>query len=369
MKYSNLLLTAAAGLLATACSSDRDVNDGLADRQQQEAPVEIRLGSSLNAVTRAYTATQGNEIAANELIWAWIDDAGEATATPAINASEHVKAWQVKAAALATGETAQALNSVGTTKYYYPYSGRNINVYALHGNFNNTPPDGSTPWDTFKASLTHSVTADQTVSGNYEKSDLFCAHKLNQSKSTTKIELPFKHVLSKVEVYLFRGNGVEAADLAAAKISSVTILNTKLVGDITLTKPSASSTANVASAAVQTSATATAIKMKLQTNASGEEKSDFTPPTGLTDKKAYVYGEAIIIPQTVGDPTASPVTTEKFISVNFAAGGSLEAKIAQKFEAGKKYVFYITVNRTDLTLTATLSDWTSSGSPISGTAE
>lgn len=358
MKYTNQILIAIAGLLTVACSNDSEVSYNQENKQSQE-PVEIKLGSSLNATTRAFTATQGEVIATNEYVYAWIDDAG--STSPAVAASEYVKGWELKAAAPANVGDPQALNSTGTTKYYFPSSGRNINVYALHGNFNNSITDGSTTWATFSTSLTHSVEANQNTSGNYEKSDLFCAHVLNQSKTNTTINLPFTHVLSKVEVYLFRGTGVTAADLAG--ISSITLKNPVLTGNVTLSKPT--TTSGLVASVATTSATSD-ITMKLQTDASGVDKSS-DAPTGFTpdasDMKAYAFGEAIIIPQAIGASAAAD-----FISVNFSAGGSLTAKVSQTFSAGTCYTYFIIVNRTGLQLTATLADWTSGGI-ITGAAQ
>lgn len=365
MKYTKQILIAMAGLLTVACSNDSEIGENQANNSSQE-PVEIKLGSSLNATTRAYNLTQGNVIATGQTVYAWIDDAG--STSPSVAASEYVKGWTLTAAAPASAGAPQALNSVGTTKYYFPSTGRNINIYALHGNFNNSVTDGSTTWATFSSSLTHSVEANQHTAGNYEKSDLFCAHLLNQSKSSTTLQLPFKHVLSKIEVYLFRGVGVTAADLAG--ISSITLKNPVLTGTVSLTKPTAT-TANVASVAVPSTSNKGDITMKLQTKTTGENMSSDAPSTGFSpadnDKKAYALGEAVIIPQTIGTPGTTPVTAD-FISVNFSVGGSLVAKVAQTFAAGTKYTYFIIVNRTGLQLTATLADWTS-GSIIAGEAQ
>lgn len=362
MKYTKQILIAMAGLLTVACSNDSEIGENQANSSSQE-PVEIKLGSSLNATTRAYNLTQGNVIATGQTVYAWIDDAG--STSPSVAASEYVKGWTLTAAAPASPSAPQALSS--SNKYYFPSTGRDINIYALHGNFNNSVTDGSTTWATFSSSLTHSVEANQHTAGNYEKSDLFCAHVLNQSKTSTSINLPFKHVLSKIEVYLFRGVGVTAADLAG--ISSITLKNPVLRGTVSLTKPT-TTTANVASVAVPSTSNKGDITMKLQTDASGVDKTSEAPagfnPDG-SDKKAYAFGEAVIIPQTIGTPGATPVTAD-FISVNFSADGSLVAKVAQTFAAGTKYTYFIIVNRTGLQLTATLADWTS-GSIIAGEAQ
>lgn len=364
MKYMKLFLITIAGLLIVACGNESD----LVNNHSQER-VEIKLGSSLNVATRAaFTATQGEEIASGEIIYAWIDDVGDPSATPTpIAASEYVTGWTLSAAAPVNTGDPQVLNSVGPNKYYFPTTGRNINIYALHGNFGTAVTEGTTTWATFETSLTHSVEKNQNSDGNYEKSDLFCAHLLNKGKTDGTLNLPFNHVLSKVEVYLFRGTGVSAADLS--NISSITLKSPELTGDVTLTKPS-DATTQVASVAVPETSNKDDITMRLQKDASGVDKSS-EAPEGFSpdddDMNAYAFGEAVIIPQTIGTPGETPVTAD-FISVNFSEGGSLVAKVAQTFDAGTRYRFFIIVNRTGLQLTAKLSDWTSGGT-IPGVAD
>ena len=375
MKYTNLFLTAIAGLFISACSSDNEIKETPVSPSQEQ--VEIKLGSSVNAIatTRALTVTPGDVIPTGETVYAWIDDVGDPGNS--IAASEHVSGWTLTAAAPANVGDPQALNSTGTTKYYYPSTGRNINVYALHGNFNNAVTEGTTTWATFSTTLTHEVKKNQTgiaaaapenYTDGYDKSDLYCAHLLNQAKTATALQLPFKHVLSKIEVYLFRGTGVTGADIAG--ISSITLKNVELTGDVTLSKPTVTTTP-IASVTVPATPNKGDITMKLQTDASGVDKTTevdalagFTPDA--SDKKAYAFAEAIIIPQTIGDTTTP--TPANFISVNFGAGGSLVAKVAQPFTAGNRYCYFIKVDRTGLQLTATLSDWTSGGI-TGGTAE
>ncbi len=365
MKMKRLILVATAGLTMMACTRENALQVNPLSPSSER--VEIKLGSSLNAATRAFTPTQGDVIATGETVYAWIDDVGPSGATP--SPIEEVKGWTLTAVAPVNQGDPQALNS--TTTYYFPDSGRNINVYALHGNFGTAVTEGTTTWATFSTALTHSVEANQQTAGNYEKSDLFCAHLLDQAKTTSALLLPFKHVLAKVEVYLFRGEGVTGADLAG--ITSITLKDVELTGDVTLTK--ATPITNIASVAVPSTPNKADVTMRLQTNSTGEDMtaqasglSGFTPAGAPTapDYKAYAFGEAIIIPQTIGD-TATP-TPANFISVNLAGGGSLIAKVAQAFTAGNCYKYFIVVNRTGLQLTATLTNWTDGGT-TAGTAD
>ena len=383
MKYTTLFLAAIGGLMTAACSNDSDINNGQTASEQQER-VEIRLGSSLNAVTRAaYTTTQSDKLAAGQKVYVWIDDHGNGTTS----ASAYINAWALTSGADATvtGLTNPVvLNSDNSYKFYYPNTGNNIDIYAVHGNLLTTdatpveimtctqdaPLTGATA---FPTTLTHTIKPNQTgvsmtseaYTDGYEASDLLVAKNTNCAKSATSHNLPFQHLLSKIEVYLFAGNGVTKSDLQDAD-ASLTLLNTKLQGTLTLTK----AYATIGSVAPATGSTTGTIYMKLQAQ-DDQAPTDYTAPTGITsDGNAYRFGEAIIIPQqfdTVGDGSGS---AQNFISFNFKGGGSLVAKVKQDFLSGKRYIYYITVNRTGLTLTATLTDWTAGTiSPTTGTAE
>lgn len=382
MKYTNLFLTAIAGIIITACSSDNEIKETPVTPSQEQ--VEIKLGSSVNAVTRAaYTVTQGNKLASGIKVYAWIDDAGNGTTS----ATPYINAWSLTSGADATvsGLTNSVkLDSDNSYKFYFPNTGNNIDIYGIHGNFVETitpctqaaPLTGAT---TFPATLTHKIKTNQTgvaatapedYADGYEASDLMVAHKKNCAKSAASHNLPFQHLLSKIEVYLFAGNGVSKSDLQAAN-TTITLKGTKLEGTLTLTK-TPTGTDPIGSVAV-TGTTTGDIKMKLQKQ-DDQEPAGYTAPTGIVspDTHAYVFGEAIIIPQTIGNPAANPDPVKAdFISVNFGSGGSLVAPVSQVFDSGKKYTYYITVNRTGIVLTATLSDWTdgTGGTPISGTAE
>ena len=383
MKYQTITLAIIGALTTAACSNDSDINNSQTAIQQQER-VEIRLGSSLNAATRAaYTTTQSNKLATNQKVYVWIDDHGNGTTS----ASAYINAWALTSGADATvtGLTNPVvLNSDNSYKFYYPNTGNNIDIYAVHGNLLTTdatpaaittcteaaPLTGATA---FPTTLTHTVKPNQTgvsmtsetYTDGYEVSDLLVAKNTNCVKSATSHNLPFQHLLSKIEVYLFAGNGVTKDDLQDAD-ASITLLNTKLQGTLTLTKANDP----IGAVAPATTSTTGTIYMKMQAE-DDQQPSGYTAPTGITsDGHAYRFGEAIIIPQKFDTTYDGNGDAQNFISFNFKGGGSLVAKVKKEFESGKRYIYYITVNRTGLTLTATLTDWTDgTASPTTGTAE
>ena len=69
-----------------------------------------------------------------------------------------------------------------------------------------------------------------------------------------------------------------------------------------------------------------------------------------------VFGEAIVVPQTLTATAAAPLN---FIKVHLNDGGDLYAKITSNitFEPGKKYLYTITVNLSGITLTSSITDW------------
>ena len=326
------LSIAFAALLLTACSSDQET-----ELSQQENLVEIKLSSGLDVMTRAYTPTQATAIADNEIVYAWVDNADNTQKYPA---------WELKA-------SSQNLDSNVATepiKYYPTTSTGEVNVYALHGNFAaGTFTNGTTAYPT--AAFTHSVLSNQQTAGNYEKSDLLYA-KNNFTRSTTRQTMEFKHMLSKIEVGLKAGAG--APVLTGA---TVEIMNTKPDAAVTLTK----ATASTGYTATEIVAGGTVANITMKTTAKdGTNGGVVTTGATTSESDVEVFGEAIIVPQTI---TASSTAKVNFIKVTLASGGVLYAKLSANttFAPYKKYIYIVTVELTGLTLSSTIADWSTDG--------
>ena len=148
----------------------------------------MRLSSSLDQRTRAaYTKTQETQILSGENVYAWVDEA------KSDGAVEYIQAWQL---------TADGSGNFSAAQKTYPISGNPINVYAVHGNFS-TAPSGSFP----TAALSHHVNVVQNTSAGYAASDLLYATGTNLARQTAAHQLTFRHLLSKIEVYLVAGIG------------------------------------------------------------------------------------------------------------------------------------------------------------------
>ena len=316
MKTKLFMTMAAATMILAGCSND------------ENEPVdnwngEIRLTSGVTTQTRANT--QATKIQEGETVYAWAD---KASATP-----NYIKAWTL---------TAGSSNNFTGNSQYYPTDGSNLDFYALHGNFKEATFTENTT--EFPASaIVHSVEADQsnTDMKNYAKSDLLYAVQKNVARSKDAVQLPFYHMLSKVEVALKSGNG--NPDLTDA---TVTIVGTKLKTDFTADK-----------AADMTDQSARAGMIAIT-----ESNNDATPITirtvTTTDFSGNTeYGEAVVLPnQTIAK-------NAPFIQVTLANGAVFSYKIPDtddlKLESGKKYTYKITVNQSGLTVTSKIDDWTS----------
>ena len=346
MKYRNLLLATSALLTAAACS-----NDGTAPEEVGKS-VELRLTSSLSdGQTRAFdtdadiTRLQGEQIAAGEKVYAWVDSRNSTTT------SAYVNAWELTAGT-AAGE---ADGSFRGDTHYYPSSGDNVDIYCIHGNFTGITA-GTTAFP--ETALTHTVALDQSTPANYQKSDLLYGSVQNQARKTSQ-SIIFKHKLAKVEVKLKVGTGTTVAQLTNEG-TTVHILNTKnrvqwlpvkqdAFASVTpaTTIPAYGGTLGDLSFEDATTAATTGINMYLQKDASVADAIG----------NIAVFGEAIVVPQTLTATAAAPLN---FIKVHLNDGGDLYAKITSNitFEPGKKYIYNITVNLTGITLTSTITNWT-----------
>lgn len=306
---------AAATMILAGCSND------------ENEPVdnwngEIRLTSGVTVQTRSNT--QATQIQKGETVYAWAD---KASATP-----NYIKAWTL---------TAGSSNNFTGTSQYYPTDGSNLDFYALHGNFKEaTFTENTTEFPT--TAIVHSVEADQsgTDMENYAKSDLLYAIQKDVARSKNTVQLPFYHILSKVEVALKSGDGNPNLEGAV-----VTIVGTQLKADFMPDKAvnmtEQSDRAGMI-AITESNNTVTPIKIRTVTTTDFDSNTD--------------YGEAVVLPeQTISQNTA-------FIQVKLANDVVFSYKIPDvgglTLESGKKYTYKITVKQTGLTVTSKIEDWT-----------
>ena len=138
----------------------------------------------------------------------------------------------------------------------------------------------------------------------------------------SNVAFNFTHKLCKMELTLKPGSGMTGTELSGL---TVELTGQQTAGTFNVTQP--------ASAVSVTTGTATPIP--LLTNADG------------------TFAEGIVLPSERG--MSLNITLSDGASVfSWPLGNATES---QKFEAGKKYLYTITVNKTNIDVTATITDW------------
>lgn len=316
---------AATTLLLAACSNEENFGNN-------EKPWDGRLhfSSKVAELTRTGTYDLDTKIANGEKVWLYID---KATGPTQIYGKELT----------ANGST----GFTGGDDMSYPAGEASISLYAFHGNISYDPGSGVTsdmPDNYPTVEFTHAVKADQKTEANYAKSDLLYAKETKTQQAVKDasgaVALTFKHLLSKIEVVLKKGTGMDAVN-----ITKVEILNTKLKGTFTPAKATGADAVAVTVAATDN----TAAPIEINAN--------------LTELSGDVLNEAIIIPQTVANEA-------QFIKVTLSTGGELFYKLKKEttFAKGTKYKYTITANLTDLTVTSEVTGWGTGTGDDSGSA-
>lgn len=316
MKTKYFMTMAAAALIFAACSNDENEMDNWNG--------EIRLTSGIEVQTRA-THNLDELLKEGESVRIWVDDAKDPQATVS---KENLYENNV----LTVGNSG-ALS--GGTIMYFPQSGNKVNIYALHTN-------ATLNGDAFPGSaLTHQVEQDQrsTVieSGKgYQGSDLVFAKSAGVERTSNVVSLTFAHLLSKIEVVLVAGDGLQANE-----IKTVEILNTKLNAKFTPSKTT------------DFSVTADGIIAADQNPITIDNGTTDASDAAGADETKKVLNEAIIVPQTLALGT-------EFIRITTTGGGVLTYALPAEKEFAKKtkYRYTVTANLTGLTVTSTISAWT-----------
>lgn len=318
----NYILFAAAALMLGACSNDENLDN-------LNGPVELRLTSGLEVQTRA-THSLDTQLKNGEEVHVWVDDAKNTQTT--------VTKENIYENCILTAGDNGALS--GETMYF-PETGNQVNIYAIHGNFGDA--DFTDFWS---AGQTHTIVQDQKSSGDgYAKSDLVYAKHTNVARTKQAVNLEFRHLLSKIEIVLVQGEGKPTID-------KVEILYTKLDAKFTPDKTE-ENIAITASGTVEENPIEIDKDLTTKTDAEG------------TDESKKKLNEAIIVPQdlTKGTP---------FIRVTTAEGGKLIYRLPENktFDPAKKYRFTVTANLTELkVVSAKITDWTKETGDENGTAE
>lgn len=308
---------AAAVIALAACSSEEE--------NVQSWNGEIRL-SAVNVVqTRAAQGIQSTAFDNGEKVDVFIN---ENATTPSIEYPQPLVYTSGTGGVLTTSD-----------EQYYPQS-NGVNIFAVY-------PSGVAGTNVNATNVAFDVESDQSEEDAYKASDLMVGAPANNpvSKTSGTVQLTFKHCLSKININISAGDGIDPVDLQDA---TVTILNTTTGG-----------TFNVQTGAV----TANGVQAAATPIIAGTlEVREDTGVQGIS---------AIIVPQTVS-------AGRQFISIRY--GGDQQTPATElfytlpqaasvDFAAGYSYTFNITAKKSGLTLDgSTITDWQDYGDEFSGEA-
>ena len=182
----------------------------------------------------------------------------------------------------------------------------------------------------YTATLTDGVYAvDVTEQGDLSAIDLMAAGEQTADCINPKVRFNFEHKLSKIEFTFKAGDGMAASELAGMTV--------QLTGQ----QPKATFDVTQPDGAVNVG-TDNPIMLTLNTASDG------------------MSAEGILLPnESLDNMTLHLVLADKS---NFFIW-NLNESTAQKFEAGHKYVYNITVNRSGLGVTSTIADWEEGNGP------
>ena len=195
---TRLMILVAVAAVAVACHDGGEGPGG--------GPEELRLTGAVKGEVVARGAAAGEVIAAGEVVHAWVDEA----VNPAV---AHVKAWRLEA---------DGNGGLDGTTCYFPENGNDVNIYAMHGNFNYVIEEGVMGFPAMLYCEVERMQAGEIGVANRAKSDLLFAiergvSRGRESDGVTTRELTFYHLLSKVEVALKASD--EVGDLTGAVVS------------------------------------------------------------------------------------------------------------------------------------------------------
>ena len=215
-----------------------------------------------------------------------------------------------------------------TTSQYYPQSGNGINIFAVY-------PSGVAGEDVEATEVEFSVKEDQSTEENYKASDLMVGSPASNpvAKTSSNVELTFKHCLSKINLNILAGDGLTINDLNGAEV---------IIGGV-----NNSATFNVKTGEVTASTEA--------------EGSGIIELGRMTVDNGAIAVSAIVIPQTIGVGTdlfkivVGPDTRTPTVYV-------YTVQKAETFDTSAAYTYNITVKKSGISISSpTITDWTDGG--------
>ena len=327
-----ILLFALVAATLTACSSDSEAPQAPVASKQP-----IVLGTGMPTMRSNKQDLQKTELEAGTTVGVYIYFKDAQTTNTTYN-------YGYKNIAYTVSGTGGDLSIVTSTEqpYYPDVKTQNIDIYA----FAPQVYTGTAELSTLTAQDVFTTKADQTAEADYRASDFVWGKLADRSAPTTagtKQEIIMDHMLSKVNINIAAGDGVNFSSLAGAKIY---LNGVKLLGTVDLTTG--------------------AVTLRTGTNAAS--KVTLTTSTSTTGKLADTTTDcytssAVIIPQDIA-------AANDFIEIKLSNGSTYKYKTTAPtpFAAKTKYTYDIKLSVAGIQLTTTVNNWTDGGT-TPGTAE
>lgn len=249
----------------------------------------------------------------------------------------------------------------------FPVQGteRRVDIYAYAPYVDETV-DAS--YATLNTAHTFTVKTDQTKRADFVASDLLWGYRNDPGNADADLQpvtmvtpittqnqivpIKFSHMLSQVYVEISAGDGVTTDQLEGAevKLNGVTL-------DGTLNFKTGALTCGT------TTGTVKVLKCGYKYDTNGNQVL-INKTSEAADYAAHFKGAAIVYPVATL-PTTVTLTITTSVTTYTA---NLKTTAITKWEAGKKYIYQVSISATGLVLITTVSDWTP-GSTTSGAAE
>ena len=304
------IFLASAVVALAACSSNEEF--------EQIGNCEIKLNSTLLVQTRAAQDIQSTAFDSGAEVAVFIN---EDSSSPSTSYDQPLQYDVEDDGSLTT-----------TNPQYFPQNGNGVNIVAVY------PFEAAQNVEVTETAALFSVQSDQSSKDNYKASDLMVGEPTSKPvyRTTSNVTLQFKHCLSKININIKVGEGVDANDLNDAIVTIYTRTN--------------EATFDVQSGVI------TAV------GSQGQAASPFVTVGDLTASGNGFEGmSAIIIPQDIS-------AGSHFISIATNNQTTYRYNLPNtvnliSFEPGKAYTYNLTVRKSGLTLDNTnITDWDDGGS-------
>lgn len=381
-KYYFLSAVAASMLMLSACSNDDGNTDAVDPDLGTPLVVSANTGEITTAFTRAEASVQGAQFQQGETIDVFLRDASDPASvsdTTAYHTQYGKNPFKYKTTNASGALQTYQSDGVTPNRIYWPKLMHPLYIFGVY-------PEGSLSWTNRKTEIAEAsynpfdyaqdyyftVQQDQTGETAYKSSDLmtglpstYAVHaasftapfKLTQNENPGTIPLTFTHRLTKIIVNVFKTTGTTLINMDDIRYSSgtdtkyarVTLLNTlrktwfKLYNTGTY---DVVATDRVSSVSPDTIAVG---RGNTPTSGPNISLAAVVPPQVIAADKDFI--KVVLIDEVNGNANdeRGPKVVDLFL---------YRLPSALTLEASKVYTFNIRINKPDIVVTTTITDWT-----------